>query len=61
MVQYVLVQCIVQSMYLYSAVHGWSGIMELSGVIFATGVTDSMNIDRRTNMKPPEPIGFARF
>ena len=32
--------------------------MELSGVIFATGVTGSMNIDRQTNMKP---IGFARF
>ena len=36
----------------------WLCIMELSGVIFATGVTGSMNIDRRTNMKP---IGFARF
>ena len=32
------------------------GIMELSGVIFSTGATGSMNIDGQTNMKPP--IGF---
>ena len=30
--------------------------MELSGVIFSTGATGSMNIDGQTNMKPP--IGF---